>query len=358
MKKKILSSIILTVIILGCFIVCSFTLDRKSGKSNNREMVSGHVDQLQGKTATSTMKIYVLDRAKVNLIVKENGLDSALRLLGYQTGGSLLGFFDKQLLNELFASVSTSAPSNSILNFIYEYYQYPDINKEQYKSVFKTYYSNWINHSKIPLDENSYESFLAVMVGCGGVEMQNLINDSFHYWVHISKHLKHKIDEAHEDANTDLYKKTCQNAYFAQCALKQLNSSHYKEHDLISYKEKSESNDQVPNFNIEKFESYSIDKYAIGESEKRTCAKSITSLNDLLQFNQKDVFSTFDLKMVDGCNNNTTIFVNKNVGYILDISDCDDSEEGCEKCHQFGSITSIKMVNSTILRTIMVGSWG
>lgn len=358
MNKRILPSIILTVIILGCFIVSSFTLDRKSDQNNRRKMIFSHEDQLQGKTATSAMKIYVLDRAKVNLIVKENGLDSALRLLGYQTGGSFLGFFDKQLLNELFGSVSTSAPSNSILNFLYEYYQYPDINKEQYKSVFKTYYSNWMNHSKIPLDENAYENFLAVMVGCGGLEMQNLINDSFHYWVHISKQLKHKIDQAHEDANTYLYKKTCQNAYFAQYALKHLNSSHYKEHDLISYKEKSESNDQVPNFNIEKFESYSIDKLTIGESEKRTSSKPLTTLNDLLQFNLTDVSSIFNLNLMDGCNNKTTIFVNKNMGYILDISDCDDSEEGCEKCHQFGSIKSIKMVNSTVLRMIMIGSWG
>ncbi len=312
-------------------------------KSNNKDAADEYV------------RVLVMDRVKINDIARAHGLDSALRLLGYNTGGSYIGFYDKQLMNDLLGLVEGSGPAKSILLFLQEYYQYPEINKVQYKQILSNYLSKWMEQTNVQVDEYLYEEILAVMVDCGGVDMQEMVNKSFHYWVKQAKHLKHKIDQAHEDANTYLYQKTCQNAYYAQFALKQLKSSYFKQNEFISYRDISESKDQVPNFQVEKFESYSIDKIIVGENETKVANKNMTTLNDLLNFDQASLATIFDQKVVEGCNTNTLIFVNQNIGFILEVSDCND--DNCQKCHQYGTIKSIKKISSKAMRLNLIASW-
>ena len=100
---------------------------------------------------------------------KDSTIDLSLK-------NSFLGFFDKQLLNELFGSVSTSAPSNSILNFLYEYYQYPDINKEHYKSVFK--------NNNVPLNIDYLQIDLEPSNGSTINTLKKLDNEIFDKYKH------------------------------------------------------------------------------------------------------------------------------------------------------------------------------
>lgn len=354
MKRIVLSAALVLASLVFVHLLSSFNI--KKVRTYNVHFDGEKVmKSIEENEAGEYTRVFVVDRGMVNEIARTYGLDSALRLLGYNTGGSDIGLYDKQLMNDLFGLVEGSGPAKSILLFLQEFYQYPEINKVQYKQILSNYLSNWMEQTDVQIDEYLYEEILAVMVDCGGVDMQDMVNKSFHYWTRQAKHLKHKIDEAHEDANAYLYKKTCQNAYYAQYALKALKSSHFKQSEFLSYRDISESSGQIPNFKVEKFTSYSIDKLAIGESESKEANKALVSLNDLLNFDEADIASIFDQKVVEGCNTNTLIFVNQNIGFIMEVSDCNDDD--CQKCHQYGTIKSIKKMNSKILRLNLIASW-
>lgn len=303
-------------------------------------------------------QVILVDRVKVIEIAKEHGLDSALNILGYNTGcGSKIGFYDRNLLNDLFALVPGSNPSESILCFLNEFYLYPEFDKAKFKTIYTDYLNSWIkNDSSIPLEPYAFETCLTIMLDYGDTEMQYLINTCFRYWVKRANNYKNQIDVTKESSYYDSYYYTqaCEKVYLSQYVLKKLKSTYFNAKEFDYYSTTMTVDYKIPDMSLDLFTNFSSQKFGM-EAEKLKIKKSLNSLNDLFLFSLTELCTLFNLKKDDTCNNYVTIFVNKNIGLILDISDCDEDE--CFKCHQFGSKHEIEFINKNSINLHFVASW-
>jgi hypothetical protein len=310
--------------------------------------------QIKEKPKPDPYKIQVVDRNKVMEIARQNGLDSALTVLGYPTGACQIGLFDKQLLEELYLMVPKSPPSEIVRTFLNEYYLYPDINKVEFEI---TYIDFLKKHLKDKSLENSYnyDACLSIMVDIGSNDIQSLINSSFQYWKNLSSNYQIKIRSDDSNSFEYEYHNACENAFLSQYALKQLKSKFYDENEYMFFSNEISKDLQMPIWELAPFESYTLPNYDDFEVTEITFTSKLNSLRDLLEKDSKELFNKFNLTNGPGCDSQTTIFINDNIGYIIDIGNCD--EDDCVKCHQYGLIQTITFLKKNKIGLKFYASW-
>ncbi len=347
---KLSRQLVLSLICLISYFQLGFVVDSTTFNCQN--------NKIKVEPTSEIFEVILVDREKVIDIAKEHGLDSALNILGYNSGGCQIGLYDRNLLNDLFALVPGSNPSESILCFLNEYYLYPEFDKERFKTIYTDYLNSWIkNDSSIPLDPYAFETCLSIMLDYGDAEMQYLINSCFRYWSKRANSYKNQIDMTNEESRyyyDYIYAEACEKVYLSQYVLKKLKSTYFNAKEFDYYSTIMTVDYEIPNMSLHLFTNFSPPNYGM-EDEKLKIKKSLNSLNDLFLLSLTELCTLFDLKKFDTCNNHVTIFVNKNRGLILNIADCD--EEECFKCHQYGTINSIELNNKNSINLGFVSSW-
>lgn len=310
--------------------------------------------QIKEKPKPGPYKIQVVDRNKVMEIARQNGLDSALTVLGYPTGACQIGLFDKQLLEELYLMVPKSPPSEIVRTFLNEYYLYPDINKVEFEI---TYIDFLKKHLKDKSLENSYnyDACLSIMVDIGSNDIQSLINSSFQYWKNLSSNYQIKIRSDDSNSFEYEYHNACENAFLSQYALKKLKSKFYDENEYMFFSNEISKDLQMPMWELAPYDSYTLPNYDDFEVTEITFTSKLNSLRDLLEKDSKELFNKFNLTNGPGCDSQTTIFINDNIGYIIDIGNCD--EDDCVKCHQYGLIQTITFLKKNKIGLKFYASW-
>jgi hypothetical protein len=310
--------------------------------------------QIKEKPKPDPYKIQVVDRNKVMEIARQNGLDSALTVLGYHTGACQIGLFDKQLLEELYLMVPKSTPSEIVRTFLNEYYLYPNINKVEFEI---TYIDFLKKHLKDKSLENSYnyDACLSIMVDIGSNDIQSLINSSFQYWKNLSSNYQIKIRSDDSNSFEYEYHNACENAFLSQCALKKLKSKFYDENEYMFFSNEISKDFQMPMWELVPYESYTLPNYDDFEVTEITFTSKLNSLRDLLEKDSSELLNKFNLTNGPGCDSQATIFINDNIGYIIDIGNCD--EDDCVKCHQYGLIQTITFLKKNKIGLKFYASW-
>lgn len=340
-----------------CFLLLTFVALYFAGNAleSDCRKPKSYADKSQ---ETSDYTVFVVDRVRVLKTAKREGLDSALHLLGYERGLSCqIGHFDKELQNNLFALVPSSPPSSNVLWFLNEYYLYPDIDKLQFKEVYLNYLTNWMKSqsTNFHMSHFLFESCLAILMDIGDTDIQEMIQLSFQNWVRLANTYRMIIKETSEE---DLYyvnynyQTICKSAFLSQYALKKLNSSFFSSEDYDYYVTQLSDDFQLPDFNLFFFPNLLLPSM---DEEKRVSKRTLKSLNDLRLLKKSEVSTLFQLKQIKGCSSNVTIFVNNNAGYIFQISNCD--EENCLKCHEYGTLSALKLSDKNTITLTTILSW-
>ena len=349
--KNLISSL-LFVVAFNSFDL--FAANTNGAKDRIEQSSSFPKDQIKGKPKPNPYKIQVVDRNKVMEIARQNGLDSALTVLGYHTGACQIGLFDKQLLEELYLMVPKSTPSEIVRTFLNEYYLYPDINKVEFEI---TYIDFLKKHLKDKSLENSYnyDACLSIMVDIGSNDIQTFINSSFQYWKNLSSNYQIKIQSDDSNSFEYEYHNACENACMSQYALKKLKSNFYDESEYLFFSNEISKDFQMPMWELAPFESYALPNYDDFEVTEITFTSKLNSLRDLLEKNSSELLNKFNLTNGPGCDSQATIFINDNIGYIIDIGNCD--EDDCVKCHQYGYIQTITFLKKNKIGLKFYASW-
>ena len=292
------------------------------------------------------------------------GLDSALSILGYHSGRPNLGLYDNKLADKLLEQVSPRNSSETILQFLNEYYLYPNISMDKYKSIFTNYLNScFTSNTSRQMDNYLFQESLGIMVNIGDSEMQKLILRSYDYWDRIAQNYQGELARASEDNRNwiaNQLKDARYNAYCSQYALRKLGSASYSEQRLQYFNDMTDSNNKNPDFVIEKLKGTSSLIFPGIEPELLKSKRSLQNLSELIHFQQEEINALFNLQSDPEndpapCNSRTTIFVNGKIGYIIQTDDCD--EEYCLKCHQYGHINFLKLTKPGIIQSRMVASW-
>ena len=350
MKNRISSLLFVIAINISSL----FAANTIGAKDRIEQSLSFPKVQIKEKPKPGPYKIQVVDRNKVMEIARQNGLDSALTVLGYHTGACQIGLFDKQLLEELYLMVPKSTPSEIVRTFLNEYYLYPDINKVEFEI---TYIDFLKKHLKDKSLENSYnyDACLSIMVDIGSNDIQSLITSSFQYWKNLSSNYQIKIRSDDSNSFEYEYHNACENAFLSQYALKKLKSKFYDENEYMFFSNEISKDFQMPMWELAPFESYALPNYDDFEVTEITFTSKLNSLRDLLEKDSSELLNKFNLTNGPGCDSQATIFINDNIGYIIDIGNCD--EDDCVKCHQYGYIQTITFLKKNKIGLKFYASW-
>ena len=347
MKNRISSLLFIIVINISSL----FAANTIGAKDRIEQSSSFPKVQIKGKPKPNPYKIQVVDRNKVMEIARQNGLDSALTVLGYHRGACQIGLFDKQLLEELYLMVPKSPPSEIVLTFLNEYYLYPDINKVE----FEITYIDFLNkHLKDKSLENSYsyDACLSIMVDIGSNNIQTFINSSFQYWKNLSSNYHIKIQSDDSNSFEYEYHNACENACLSQYALKKLKSKFYDESEYLFFSNEISKDFQMPMWELAPFESYALPNYEDFEVTEITFTSKLNSLRDLLEKDSSELLNKFNLTNDPECESITTIFINENIGFIMDIDICEEGEYS-----EIGYIQTITFLKKNKIGLKFYASW-
>lgn len=347
MKNRISSLLFVVAINISSL----FAANTNGAKDRIEQSSSFPKVQIKGKPKPNPYKIQVVDRNKVMEIARQNGLDSALTVLGYHRGACQIGLFDKQLLEELYLMVPKSPPSEIVLTFLNEYYLYPDINKVEFEITYIDFLNKHLNNKSLE-NSYSYDACLSIMVDIGSNDIQSLINSSFQYWKNLSSNYQIKVRSDDSNEFESEYHNACENACLSQYALKKLKSKFYDESEYLFFSNEISKDFQMPMWELAPFESYALPNYEDFEVTEITFTSKLNSLSDLLEKDSSELLNKFNLTNDPECESITTIFINENIGFIMDIDICEEGEY-----FEIGYIQTITFLKKNKIGLKFYASW-
>ena len=138
----------------------------------------------------------------------------------------------------------------------------------------------------------------------------------------------------------------------SQYALKKLKSKFYDENEYKFFSNEISKDFQMPMWELASHESYTLPNYDGFEVTEITFTSKLNSLRDLLEKDSSELLNKFNLTNDPECESITTIFINENIGFIMDIDICEEGEYS-----EIGYIQTITFLKKNKIGLKFYASW-